>query len=379
MIRPWQQRDGYDSSSGQAWVPNLAYAPFRLLAIVNRMDLCAPRVANTLRDVQNVWRLRGREADFLKLLGQASGGSSFSSISSYGTFSNNFADSSSAGEGRLVFGAIDSEGKPLSGDWTVIFEYRLPIAGTQTVNQWARQWHKIGKLDISSPEFAVRLEELTRSFTHRDNPARCSAQLAQLRSSEAAFGPDREFRQFNGQLAPDLLALTPAQPFAASHSPEQRSLLTFLHEQDALIRMGVHQLPRTLTDDRQPRPLLAGSAFIPASQPDFHWDRGPLVSRDARRIFSLSTCNGCHAGETGCRDGLHIHSRLEGSPARLSDFLRLDGKPHRLNDPDVRGSKIEYQEIRDRAAIFAALLQPKDRAMIEGLRPILRERLERTH
>src|SRR4029453_10544120 len=96
------------------------------------------------------------------------------------------------------------------------------------------------------------------------------------------------------------------------------------------------------------RALLAGSACIPADEPDFHWDRGPLVSRDARRIFSLNTCNGCHGGETGCREGLHIRPRAAGSAAQLSEFLRTDGKTHRLNDPDVRGSKVEYQEMVDR-------------------------------
>jgi hypothetical protein len=173
--------------------------------------------------------------------------------------------------------------------------------------------------------------------------------------------------------------MTPAQPYAKRHSPEQRSLLAFLHDQEGLIRSGVHQIPMKLPVSGEPRALLAGSAFIPADEPDFHWDRGPLVSRDARRIFSLNTCNGCHAGETGCREGLHIRPRAAGFAAQISEFLRTDGKIHRLNDPDVRGAKVEYQEMTDRAAIFAALLEPKDRQRIEALRPVLRERLERTH
>src|SRR5436190_17914552 len=44
LIRPWQQRDGYAEGSEKPWEPNLANAPFRLLAIVNRMDLCAPEI-----------------------------------------------------------------------------------------------------------------------------------------------------------------------------------------------------------------------------------------------------------------------------------------------------------------------------------------------
>lgn len=267
----------------------------------------------------------------------------------------------------------------MPGDWSIIFEYNLGCNSERTVNFWAKNWHQLGSLDVNEPEFAAHLAHVTRMFTHGGGPRNQKVQLAQLRTSEAAFGPDREFRQFNAEFAPAPLTMTPAQAFAKKHSPEQRLLLAFLHDHDRIIRSGVHAVPVTLTTNRKTHPLLAGSAFIPANEPDFHWDRGPLVSRDARRIFSLNTCNGCHAGETGCSGGLHIHSREQGAAARLSDFLRTDGKPHRLNDPDVRGSKVEYQEMLDRAAILAAFLEPKDRAAMEALRPILRDRLERTH
>jgi len=373
VIRPWQQRDGYETASGKPWEPHLANAPFRLLAIVNRMDLAAPRVAGTLQQVRDLWRQNGREDEFQKLFNQATEGLPSTSFGYYAGGSPN------AGEARFVFGAIGSDGKPLAGNWTVIFEYNLLVNDKMTLRQWAQSWHELGRLDLVDQGFPKRLEQLTRMFTHKENAAESKIELAQLRSSEAAFGPGREFRQFNGQLAPALLTMTPAQSFAKSHSLEQRMLLEFLHDQDGLIRSGVHQLPVILSGSGKPRRLLAGSAIIPADEPDFHWNRGPLVSREARRIFSLNTCNGCHGGETGCRDGLHIQPRAEGAAARLSDFLRTDGKPLRLNDPDVRGSKVEYQEMQDRAAVFAALLEPKDRAVIETLRPILRERLERTH
>lgn len=373
VIRPWQKRDGYDPASGGLWEPKLANAPFRLLAIVNRMDLSAARIAGTRSEVQNLWRLNGREDEFLKLEGQATFGLSAGSSGYYG------GDNITAGEGRFVFGAVDDAGKPLPGAWTVIFEYNLPIDEKRTVRQWAQSWHELGELDLNTTHYAERLEQVTRLFTHMVDPQQRTVPLAQLRTSEAAFGPGREFRQFNAQFTPVPLTLTPAQWYANRHSQEHRQLLEFLHVQDGLIRTGVHQLPMNLAINGERHALLAGSAFIPANEPDFHWDRGPRVSREARRIFSLSTCNGCHAGETGCREGLHIHPREAGSTARLSEFLRTDGKPHRLNDPDVRGSKVEYQEMQNRAAIFAALLEPSDRAVVDALRPVLRERLNRTH
>jgi hypothetical protein len=375
VIRPWQERDGYNADSGEPWKPKLVNAPFRLLAIVNRMDLSAPRVADVLNEVRELWRLRGREKEFDRLRPQATAGGF-----GYNFLGNNGSTSSgSAGEGRLVFGAVDSNGIPLKGEWTVIFEYHLPVHAGRSLHQWAQAWHGLGGVDVSDVKFAEQLEQITRLFTHGEEGVQPGVQLAQLRSSEAAFGPHREFRQFSAQFKPTPLTMTPAQTYARRHSPEHRSLLAFLHDQEGLIRSGVHHVPLTISVSGESRSLLAGSAFIPADDPDFHWDRGPLVSRDARRIFSLNTCNGCHAGETGCREGLHIRPRATGSAAQLSEFLRTDGKTHRLNDPDVRGEKVEYQEMKDRAAILAALLEPKDRARIEALRPVLRERLERTH
>ena len=39
VIDPWKARDGQAGAPDPAWTPNLANAPFRLLAIVNRLDL----------------------------------------------------------------------------------------------------------------------------------------------------------------------------------------------------------------------------------------------------------------------------------------------------------------------------------------------------
>jgi hypothetical protein len=388
VIKPWKERDGYDPGSGKPWKPNLANAPFRLLAIVNRMDLCAPRVAGTLKEIEETWRLQGRESDFLTLHSQAFGEAPLPSSSNGGYGGGDGLENGEeesvpevqfAGEGRLVFGATDSDGLPLPGDWTVIFEYNLLATKERPVSQWARLWHDLGNPDFTETEFAARLERVTRMFTHRHSASKPGVSLAQLRTSEAAFGPDREFRQFNGKFMPMPLALTPAPSFARKDSIEQHFLFAFLQQQDRLIRSGIHQLPPTLPVNRKPTPVLAGSAFIPADNPNFFWERGPLVSPDARRIFSLNTCNGCHAGETGCPDGLHIHPRSEGSAARVSDFLRADGQTHRVSNPDVPDSALEYRELQDRADILAALLKPRDRAGMDGLRSVLHGRLERIH
>jgi hypothetical protein len=201
-------------------------------------------------------------------------------------------------------------------------------------------------------------------------------------SGEAAFGPGREFRQYvqgEGGLVLSLLPQTPAPEFMVKRSREQRALAAFLDTQSPLLRAGIGGLPTTIEVGGQVEPLLAARALIPANEPMFCWDFGRTVQPDPRRLFSLNTCNGCHAGETGCKTGLHVHPRAAGQEALLSEFLRAGEKGLRLDDPAARGTKVEYQEMEDRIAIFAALLEPRERARLDALRDVLRTRLRRTH
>ena len=329
LILQWQQRDGYQPDPAKPWTPQMRHAPFRLLAIVNRMDLCAPAVAGTMESVQAVWRLQGREKMFLRLLGDSgsgSGGLPAIADGGYGSFglptAAKQAEPATAGEGRLVFGAVDvATGAPLEGGFTVILEYHLEIAqGVTTVRDWARSWHSLGAMELADPAYPAALEKLTRSFTEGKG-----ASLAQLRTNEAAFGEGREFRQFGllgVTLQPATLTQTPAPIFAEKNSPEQRRLNQFLREQDVLIRSGINHVPESLPERNASLPLLGGSALSPTNEPNFYWNLNKQVPREARHLFSLNTCTGCHGGETGCAEGLHIHPRAEGAEAVLSSFLR---------------------------------------------------------
>jgi hypothetical protein len=389
IIRPWQERDGVAPVHFDAWEPQLANAPFRLLAIVNRMDLCAADEAGTVEAIRLDWKRHGREKEFQRLLDRSTGTSpGLVDNVRFGYGGGSFV-MDSFGEGRLVFGAVDAAGAPLPGDWTVIFEYKLPgqrdenaradKAAEPLVN-WAKSWHALGEFDPSDQRFANQLEDVTRKFTDRSTTPD-TPMLGQVRTSEAAFGAGREFRQYaagKGGLKLTTLAQTPAPDFLKAHSREERLLGQFLHDQSEFILLGLHNLPVALPDRSRTMPLLAASAVIPPKTPDFHWDGGTGVSRDARRIFSLNTCTGCHAGETGCGDGLHIHPRAEGEAARTSDFLRV-GAPLRVADPGGHGSMVEYREMEDRAEILAALLESKDRTRLNALRDVLRGRLRRAH
>ena len=102
LTRLWMAKDG--ATTFAAWTPNLANAPFRLLAIVYRPDLGVVDRDGTIR---------------------------------------------SAGEARFVFTALDlSKVRPLDDapplPFTVIFEYGLRASDRDGVKAWAERWHRLG-------------------------------------------------------------------------------------------------------------------------------------------------------------------------------------------------------------------------------------------
>ena len=419
IIRPWQARDGYGATSGKPWKPNLANAPFRLLAIVNRMDLAAPQLAGLESRLEAQFHLFDRDKDFTRMRELATGQDTPASNSSglgYGGGPSS-TQSSDAGEGRLVFGAVDSEGKPLAGGWTIIFEYKLSTApgaapgmpvqprekeDASVTRAWAQAWHRLGDYELGDHRFNEELEKLTRRFTHRGPAAKVPPEvpteavdateiardagfrpvLGQLRSNEAAFGADREFRQFNldnERFVPALLPMTPAQEFLKESGDGAQVLSRFLRNIQPLILAGVHSLPEKLRDRGEVRTLLASHSSIPYGKPEFYWEPTPRLTREARRQFSLNTCNGCHAAETNCSEGMHVHPRAAGEAARLSSFLGMNGKPNRFQDPGLKTSWVQQDEMEDRAAILAALLEPKERRRLNALNETLKGRLSRGH
>ena len=435
VIEPWQKRDGFDPKAGTPWMPKLENAPFRLLAIVNRMDLCASQLVDVVGQTREQWKAAGKLPVFEALLDRATQSAPApndkvprkitvpslatldlakfdprtgikrepaSAFGWYGFRGGPVDQEPDFGEGRFVFGAVDEKGQPLAGGWTVIFEYTLPgrkepkkttttkdkpedkgkiltPVRRRTLREWATQWHMLSFEEPGTGVFNDRLENLTRHFTHRA-PSNDTPPLGQLRTSEAAFGAGRELRQF--ALDQDLLKLsplaqTPAPEFARKDGPETRVLAQFLREGAPLIRSGIHVIPAVLQLRHESTPVLGGNAIIPAENPAFQWNPKQGVPAPVRRVFSLNTCTGCHAGETDC-SGLHVAPRAEGSRAVLSAFLRMDGQPLHAFDK-ASAQKVEFHEMEERAAIFAALLDRTDTKRMEDLRNVLRERIGRSH
>jgi hypothetical protein len=263
LLDPWSEASSGSAYPSPSVLPSWSAAPFRLIAIVNRVDLARDPCAT-------------------------------------------------GGEIRYVYAAID----PVTGsalDMTAILE--VPYPGTRPASEWARAWSDLGAIPAGAAR-AAALERLARDVHVEADPLR-----ARLLTSEIALAseesPGWEMREFHLQIEPiegaegQQLTLVQAP---LDHTPRADVDAARLSEHvlthaDAIRGSGV-QLP----EDMQ-----AGAA--PLVSPDFRW-RVLGVSESLRRAFSLQTCNGCHGGDAEALPFQHITPlSAEGISARVSRFL----------------------------------------------------------
>jgi hypothetical protein len=187
IINPWL------SASGGRRL-NLDRAPFRLLAIVNRIDL----------------RTAGN-----------------------------------AGEARFVYGVLDEAGQPLP--FTVIFEYGVPLARVSSVQAWAKRWHDLNKHPLGSPAYNAALESITDAFTASNaNPRKPNGSaLNQLRTNENALSFAWDLREFqivkNGTLKQVTVKQSPKESLNA-----KAELAKFVKANQKAILAGTHRIPAKL-------------------------------------------------------------------------------------------------------------------------------------
>lgn len=218
-----------------------------------------------------------------------------------------------AGEGRFVFGVLNSSGSPTS--FTVILEYRLPATTQADVLAWAKRWHDLGAQPLGSAAYNQALQLVTERFAARNaEPGRPNGSaLSQLRTNEIALSFPWELREFTlspttGLFRQDTVKLTPDNSFMGS-----AALASFINQNQAAILTQTHDVPATFN----------GAPFLGAAvrnNLDF-WTATGINNNDARHLFSLNTCNGCHGREAGVPDFLQIHPRSAGSETTLSGFL----------------------------------------------------------
>lgn len=315
VTEPWIAASGEAGNPDSVVRLDWSKAPFRLLAIVCRMDLAQIRPEG----VQN------------------------------------------AGEGRFVFGVLGAP-DPTAGNpelFTIILEYGLQAANFGQVRDWAKSWHQLGNLGDFNDSYLATLELITDAYSGRNiapNRQNGSA-LNQLRTDEIALGllesprmpwELREFRLLpggSGFLQNDTVKQTP--DLSLNNTP---ALAQFVQDNRVAILATNHIVP-----DRFPATQsFLGAASVNGTAPTLGqpvlW-RVPGASPQERHLFAFATCSGCHGREVGVPNFLHIANRPLGEPAQLSGFLT----GIQLNDPVEPTVQREFNDLAERQKILQQL------------------------
>jgi len=220
-----------------------------------------------------------------------------------------------AGELRFVFGAFDPNTlapRPL----TIIFEFL--VAGSPEV--WAERWMRLAQISDADRYRSELVKLVDLALVSRlKGDAHSGARvihppIGQIRTNDFVMMTEWDLREFHWSEA-DLgfvampVARTPAEAFRSSRGSE---LVEWINANSSAITVGEVEMPRE---------FLGGHALVPHD--NFRWLVDAGVSEDARKAFSLATCSGCHSGETDTRF-LHIEPRWSTQPPVISEFLRRE-------------------------------------------------------
>jgi len=328
LIDPWLAASGGERL-------DLNKAPFKLLAIVNRLDL--------------------RDHDRRTV--------------------------HTAGEGRFVFGVLNEEGMPLppvvgeaAGGFIVIFEYELVADEMRELDKWAQKWHNLGRYSLGSERYKENLEKITRGFTDAGKAPNKANQnsINQIRTNEFSFGPNWELREFvldaeTGLLKQHTVAQTP-DTLLANGTPDFAQLIND-YENDLM--EGNFSTPAAWLGATS-----VTGPFLPTDFPDFEertfttiaffeefvdipWSAEGIANNEARHKFALNTCNGCHRHETNT-DFVQITFPEEHSlPASLGKEAALAGflTGIEVEDPVVPGESRSFNDIERRVEDLKTLLE----------------------
>lgn len=224
-----------------------------------------------------------------------------------------------SGEGRFVYALTTGAGDdPVSvpKPMTVILEYELPKS--RTTKQWAESWHALGQFASLDEPYRAALETLTNGFTARDSAPerRNGSALAQVRTNESALDWIWQLREFgiadDGNLKLRPVRNTPAESF--NRSPALRD---WINANANALLSTTHEVPLSMR---------AGAA----DQLLYSWSI-PGVDEKLRTAFAANTCNGCHSTEHPSVDTAFHISPFRKGIAKLSPFMHDPaGKPDTL-------------------------------------------------
>ncbi len=390
---PWQRvlelwPELYDQDTD-----DVGRGPFRLLAVVNRMDLAGDTDP------------RGNGPAMLPR---------------------------PFGEGRLIFGLIDpiaeAAGKPYP--LTFILEYKLPALDSDldvdldydyschgdnaascfrsdwetVLTRWSQVWRELSAIRDSETtgydtnSFRTQLRQIARAFASPDNFAALRANVQLTNANNSVEHELRSWYLFQPQwnLIPRRLRNEPYR--CASTGTELASIVESFWDsetQDLIMEPfrfvddgRAYEIPRRVIDFPYPSlgletstPIAgcetteydiytpvgdswANLARVARVQEEDVWTPSGLDTPESeakRHAFAIRTCSGCHSAESGAF-GFHVSPRLEGKGSRVSRFLK-GGATFSRN-----GATYEYDELGNRKRFLLraakAKIEPTD---YEGL------------
>jgi Thrombospondin type 3 repeat len=282
---------------------NMNRLPFRLLAIVNRLDLAE----------------------------------------------SGYAGHASAGELRFVFGVLKRNGVGQcvpADEMTVILEYKLPDTNCTGLKMLADQWIALDALVPGTPAYNAQLQALTDMVTKPGAaPARLNGSaIGQVRTNERLLPePVWEMREFTLQknlVWGSLLHTTVKNTPDPSHNKTPR------------LREWIGNHP----GETVPRQFLGqdfigtanryGPGAFPANPP---WN-GDIDNITQKRFrFSSNTCGGCHKDETDTNFTMIGAKAPLGAPAPLAGFLTgIDADDAEYGIPPLPGAMRHFNDLKRR-------------------------------
>jgi len=308
---------------------DLARAPFKLLAIVNRIDL---------------------NGNF-----------------SYGRVGG--------AEARFIFQAMNVASPtcaPLAGDesFLIIFEYGVPRKTCTSMRDWAQKWKALAGFVVGTPAYNAKLEALTEEFVAAGaspGKPRGSA-INQVRTNQADGFVERwvlrEFHLGDAGFAAAGVRQTPDVSFnGARFGGRAADLATWINARQADVLANRHTVTDFLDPATPTLPFLGAIAQnqpvhklmpSPAEEPLFLcslWRATGIATSQLRHAFSLQTCDGCHGRET---DSTFVHvgnasfGVQMGHEAPLSGFLTGTT----VTDPDDHTLHHAFNELQRRAEVL---------------------------
>jgi hypothetical protein len=346
VIQPWAVASGVTATlvtdtTGHRSVNltgplDLDIAPFRLNAIVNRIDLGAT----------------------------ANGGGGYSGSTT--------SLPVTAGELRFIFNVVQpspwgagTEASCGRKRFTTIFEYGVPGIGCKRVVSWAQQWASLQSFPGFTAGYLAQLQTMTESVVlHGADPAKGNQNaINQVRTNEIALAGPWELREFtltdeqplfnidppsNGVLRKHTVAQTPndgafgaggADPTINGFVNGPVTAGVALPVVNPLQCEASYTVPYLVGFT----PFRGGNALIGPG----HWNANsinaasPAAKICARHQFSLNTCQGCHQDDSGTNGFggstffTHIDP-LTPIPVVLSKFLTGGGPGLVFNVPDTQ-------------------------------------------